>query len=96
MRVNRGKILPSGVIILKYLPLNCLLVSLLHKTDNKMNLNGCDRGTARRSLVNSVECRATVRGQTSAALTAYCDKRETRIILLVHFLFDLAITIEVL
>ena len=45
---NRGKISLPGVIILKYLPLNCLLVSLLYKSDNEMNLNDCDRGTVPR------------------------------------------------
>ena len=64
---NRGKISLPGVIILKYLPLNCLLVSLLYKSDNEMNLNDCDRGTVPRWLVEARKRRAPVSVQTTAA-----------------------------
>lgn len=43
---NRGKISLAGVIMRKYLHVNCLLVTEVYKTDNDMNLNGVDRGTA--------------------------------------------------
>lgn len=46
--LNRGKIHLAGVIMRKYLRVNCLLVNVVYKTDNDMNLNGIDRGTARR------------------------------------------------
>lgn len=65
---NRGKILPSGLIIRKYLPPNCLLVSLLYKTDNEMNLNDCDRGTAQRWLAKPSKCRAPVRSENNCGI----------------------------